>query len=981
MSLSARQQLEEAVLALGVALLPQTTAGEMEGGPSGDRGSLDSFFLGLLRLSLRFVLRELVAGSKGHGAPAPITRWGPGQVVAGLALQGAEQRFWYPEELEALNELSLGATEFGNWSAPLKELAAQVHPSEGLSPVDDAFEAMLALRPSSGTEGFRLLRAAGSSRKTSGSYYTHPALVSQLLDSALEPLADDAVARDPSGKGLMELRVCDPACGSGRFLLPAARRLARRIDMSSDAGAASVPECLADVVRNCIFGVDLNPLAVDLCKGNLWLAGGAAGGVSPGGLEKNIRWGNALLGANPELLSGGIPDEAFHPRRGEDRAVLSRLRRRNRSERKEDACLPAWLPESSIPAAADLFCASFLAPRDEALPGWTQGGLSGLLAGEELPGDQAAALALLSSEHGLFHWFLEFPGGFDLVLGNPPWERVALQEKEFFATRAPAIAAAPTKAKRAACIEALLEEQPGLHKDFEQARARAAAMSHFLRNSGRFPLCGHGDVNTQSVFAELMLQLVRPGGRVGCIVPTGLMTERPTRRFTRELVGGGRLVQLVDFQNRAGWFPDVSGVVRFSLLTFSGTPAEDRAASLFFLARELEDLRQEQRWLSLSTEELALLNPVTGTLPTLTSRRAAELLCGIHQRLPLLGCEDLAVSGGGGRRELGPWGLGLGTLFHMAGDSSLFERRSDLLGEGWLPAEGQWERGGCTRVPLIEAKLLHHFNHRYAGYGFEEGVTPVRSGEGELADPGYRASPRYWVPAEEVDARLPQDWDEPWILGWRNICRSTDERTVIATVGPRVGFGHSVNLLFPARRWRSRSALLQANLSALVFDWCARQKLAGVNLTQGIFRQLPVVPPEDYDAPCPWAPELTLLEWLLPRAVELSYTAWDLAGFARSAGYEGPPFRWEPARRRVLRAELDAAFFHLYGLKRGEVEFVLGAFDGLARREARRPGRRQTAQEVLEAWDRLSAPGGSGLGLRGALPTPPAGLGQRHVSA
>jgi hypothetical protein len=285
----------------------------------------------------------------------------------------------------------------------------------------------------------------------------------------------------------------------------------------------------------------------------------------------------------------------------------------------------------------------------------------------------------------------------------------------------------------------------------------------------------------------------------------------------------------------------------------------------------------------------------------------------------------------------------------MAGDSDLFASEQSLRHQGCERRGANLVRGSDRWVPLLEAKLIHHFNHRYADFGDQPGKAPDRSSTDSLSDPHFLPSSRYWVPADALEKRLPADWSEGWIMGWRNICRSTDERTVIATVAPRVALGHSVNLLYPAAQWRSRAALLQANLSSLVFDWCARQKLSGVNLTQSVFRQLPVLPPERYEEEAPWTPGSSLGEWLMPRVLELTYTSWDLEDYAKGSGYHGAPFPWDVQRRRQLRAEIDAAYLWLYGVEEDEIELVIDSFDGLARREQRELGGIKTAPEVLAA--------------------------------
>jgi hypothetical protein len=279
-------------------------------------------------------------------------------------------------------------------------------------------------------------------------------------------------------------------------------------------------------------------------------------------------------------------------------------------------------------------------------------------------------------------------------------------------------------------------------------------------------------------------------------------------------------------------------------------------------------------------------------------------------------------------------------------------------------------------LPLYEAKMIHQFNHRFGDYrdhppGSKNTQLPDVPPE-RLADPNYQVLPRYWVPAEVVEARLAaKGWDRGWLLGWRDIARSTDERTVIAAVIPRVGVGHTLPL-FLGKEFRLICALC-ACLTGCVLDFVARQKVGGTHLSYNYIEQLPVLPPSAFDEPCPWSPGETLADWIRPRVLELTYTAWDLQPFARDLGYDGPPFTWDEERRFRLRCELDAAFFILYlgtpeqwqreatpELKalfrttREAVEYILEQFPIVRRKDEKRYGEYRTKETILHYYDILS---------------------------
>ncbi|MGH9222511.1 MAG: Eco57I restriction-modification methylase domain-containing protein, partial [Acidimicrobiales bacterium] len=455
---------------------------------------------------------------------------------------------------------------------------------------------------------FTLESLVGNERKTSGAYYTPTSLIDCLLDSALDPLLDEAErAADPQA-ALLALTVCDPACGSGHFLVAAARRIAARLARVRADGAEPTlidsQAAMHDVVGRCIFGVDLNPMAAELAKVSLWLEA-----LQPGRplsfLDAHIKVGNALLGTTPSLLAAGIPEEAFAALEGDDRKTVAALRKRNRTEREGQGVLfggggiavgNRTLADAAraIEAAgdmsladvalaqrrqrelerspelrrarllADAWCAAFVIVKRAGAPELTHAVLDRWQRADldRLAADDAyAEVERLAARFRFFHWHLEFPqvfgadgggaadgpgwtGGFSCVLGNPPWERVKLQEQEFFAARDPDIAGAPNAAARKKLIRDLSEANPALLSEFEAAKRQADGESHLIRSSGRYPLCGRGDVNTYAVFAETDHNLLGDNGRLGVILPTGIATDATTQHFFKNLVVRRNLASL-----------------------------------------------------------------------------------------------------------------------------------------------------------------------------------------------------------------------------------------------------------------------------------------------------------------------------------------------------------------------------------------------------------------------------------------------------
>jgi hypothetical protein len=293
----------------------------------------------------------------------------------------------------------------------------------------------------------------------------------------------------------------------------------------------------------------------------------------------------------------------------------------------------------------------------------------------------------------------------------------------------------------------------------------------------------------------------------------------------------------------------------------------------------------------------------------------------------------------------------------MADDSGLFRTASQLRDQFARHGSYWASETGCY-VPLYEAKMIHQFDHRWATY---DGADSRDTTEAEKKDPAFESEPRYWVPEQEVADRLAaKNWARSWLMGWRDITNATNERTVIATVFPWVAVGHTIRLMSVRVAPRLSAAFL-ASSQSLVFDYVARQKVAGTHLTVEMWRQLPVLPPSSYSD--------AALDYIVPKLLELTYTSNSMAPFARDLEYHGPPFAWNEDRRALLRAELDAWYARAYGLTRDELRYILDPEDAmgpgypsetfrvLKNNEIRRFGEYRTAKLVLEAWDRMERSG------------------------
>lgn len=865
--------------------------------------------------------------------------------------------------------------------------------------------------------------ARGNARKVSGSYYTPDSLVQCLLDSALDPALDRAEA-EGGADAILDLNVIDPACGSGHFLLGAARRMATRVAQLRNPDAPDYNAAMRDVVRGCIHGVDRNPMAIELAKVALWIES-VEPGKPLGFLDANIQCGDSLLGVfDLQALDEGIPDDAYKPLTGDDKDTAKYLAKRNKDEKKGQAAFdftagggtglpPAklaatmddlrHLPEDTVAqvaekrrrfaaweadpkryatkVACDLYIGAFLLPKTGGAPANansvtvpTTSHLRLRLGGGQIFGPLEAAAVDAAGHARAFHWPLAFPeviigkGGFDVVVGNPPWERIKLQEQEFFASRDADIANAPNAAARAKMIKALptavlADGSPDmprrqLHAAFEAAKRTAEASSVFfsspkdedptkiapskISRARRYPWTGRGDVNTYALFAEHFLNLANAKGGAGVIVPTGIATDSTTAPFFGHLVSSQRLAGLVDFENREKLFPAVDSRMKFALLTLGSGVAEAEFAFFLTDPTQLEDSR---RRFTLSPAQIAAINPNTKTAPVFRARRDAELTAAIYDRVPVLIDEGKEAAGN-------PWGIKLRTMFHKSGAA----KDGDIVPAIDLAEAGQIDD---DFVPCYEGDYGHQFDHRFST--FEHARVRDVTLE-EHVDPAFEPTLE-WLGKKSAARRALERWNaDPnrnSILAFRRVARSTDLRTTLACILPSTVVANSWIVTVDLEP--TRQALLCANYNSLVFDLCLRNSLSQPSIPQSTFEQTATIPPSAYDE--------AALGFIVPRVLELTYTSHSMAPFARDLGYEGTPFAWDEDRRAKLRAELDAWYALAYGLTREELRYVLDpkdvmgedypseTFRVLQKNEIAKFGEYRTQRLVLDAYDSLVGQG------------------------
>ena len=944
----------------------------------------------------------------------------------------------------------------------------------GAEELGSIYESLLELVPdrSLADRTFVLDVVAGNQRKSTGAYYTPTPLIDCLLDSTLDPVLDDATKKaevaataadtDVSqtvAEALLAVTVCDPACGSGHFLVAAARRIAKRLaavrEHNPEPPVEVLRHALRDVIGRCIYGVDLNPMAVELAKVSLWLEA-----IDPGKplsfLDAHVKRGNALIGASPAHIVKGIPDEAFKAVEGDDQKWAAFLRKTSEKERTGQGTLfdideirsrsnidlavglarIAALPSESLGQVhrqaaayedwkkavkrqrdldiANAWCAAFMWHKTkDAPPAITykvfrdfekdDGTLLGASVSREVD--------RLRDEYAFFHWHLEFPdifhvsdgggadvdsntgwaGGFTILLGNPPWDKVDFEDKKYFASVEPTIAEMTGQARRRR-IEEWAEEHPEEGKLYRAARRVKKATFGFANNSNVYPFCSQGltapgvnSLQTDQLFAERFVALSAPIGRLGCIIPTAIATGAGGQFLFGDFTKRGAVASLYDFENRRHLFEDVDSRQKFCLLSLTGSGMREPAARYAFFLFNVADLDDPSRVFALSPEDIAAVNPNTGTLPIFRNRRDADLATAIQGRVPVLWHEK--------KRDGNPWGIRFKRLFDMTDDSDLFRTRDRLEREGWRLDGNVFTREGKRMLPLYEAKMVDFFNHRAADVvKSETAVTrqnqPRYLSITELQDPARYALPLHWI-AEDgliptrrkgkdvkisgVSKRLAEvHWERDWLCGWCDVTSSTNERTAIPAFLPRSAVGHKFPLMLPSVSPNLVSSLIAAQ-SSLVFDFVSRQKIGGITMALFVWKQLPVPTPAMLEP---------YLSFIVPRVLELVYTAYDIAPLARDLGDEGEPFRWNEDRRAQLRAELDAFFFRLYGVDdRDDVDYICETFQtetgGLKHNDIKSYGTYRTKDMVLAAYDAMAAADGAGVRYGSPL-VPSPGQGLRH---
>lgn len=946
-----------------------------------------------------------------------------------------------------INYSSLDVEEFGSVYEGILEMRPFVQP--GVAASDWQF-------------GF----VGGLDRQSTSSYYTRPDLVQNLIKTTLEPVIKEKMTNcattEEKIKALLNMKVCDAASGSGHIVLAMARTIAWYVCTlrTGEDNPASLDyrQALREVISRCVYAVDYNPDAVELCKVVLWIEGYCAG-KPLSFLDHHIRCGNSVLGVSDlQMLIDGVPDKALT---AEDKDTLKALKKMNQEAVKavngntgneptfgfenpfgvEEMSIAQigladkirfinHLPEDTLEQeivkqlrwqelmasarvdclrrACDIYAYAFYhsVKADELYK--DKGGtdkeldleaevpytktvmralqeieaMECLEKGEPLPtyyhqlsADFKTEVKRMAEEQRFFHWCVEFPEvfaankGFDVMCGNPPWDKIKVEDKKWFESHGRAdIVNAGTASQRKKAIADLPSTDPILYKEYIKALADAEAISRFVRLAGRFDLTATGDIDLYPMFAELCLSFSKEAW--GLVLPTGIAVNDSNKAFFSKLIDENRLVSLYDFENREKLF-DIDSTNHFCLLTIGKEQDTPRTVKGGFFLTRLDHLLDPRRIYTLQTSDFARLNPNTKTCPVFRTSRDAKLTAKIYRNSTILYNEITGEN---------PWNVKFGSMIHMSNDSYLFRTYAQLTAQGaTLNGNTFTTVDGETYVPLYEGKMIWHYNHHFGSWPTEgERPNSINTpSEDELANPDSCIMPWYWVPLAVVNDRLVKydkdgnvvwEWTHNWMLCFRDISKSTNERTMIATIVPKQGFNNKTPIIF------EESGILDGMimcgiLSSIVFDYVTRQKVGGKSMNFFYVKQFPVLTPDQIPSTMQWQ--------IVKRVAELCYFNHDMDGWAEELWEEmseeqraelpqlgaQQPWVYNPERRAILQAELDAIFAHLYGLDTEDLVYILDpedicgkgcineTFRVLKDNEIRQYGEYRTKRLVLEAWD------------------------------
>jgi hypothetical protein len=821
----------------------------------------------------------------------------------------------------------------------------------------------------------------GTDRKTTGSYYTDSRLVAQLIESALVPVIQntlkDKISQAEKEAALLNLKVADIACGSGAFICAALEKLGEELSLIR-MGEEERPtedqlrEAKRDVLLHCIYGVDLNPMAIELAKFSLWITASLPD-MPLTFLDHKLKCGNSLIGATPELIKKGIPEEAYKPVGNDNPAICTELKKKIRKQleslnrvneaqaqyglqfgrnqtdellrlrealnnRKQEDSSDVEEAEEEYRQLekmerqfkdwlmADVWTAAFFIEKTETdlnlYP--TNVTLEQLRENEKVNEALIERVLKTADKYHFFHYHLEFPEvfenrGFDCLLGNPPWEKINLEDKEFFAIRKSVISAIKNATVRNKAIADLKTEEPSLHLEYSEAVDYTNKQISFFKVSGSFQFGNEGLLNTYPLFTEKVGEILNEDGACGYIIPSGFFMDDTTSPLFRHYFQNKRLKCIYDFENRNRIFAHVDGRYRFCAVTIQKQNEQNHKAKFLFFLHNIEDIPFNPNAIYLGFDELKLFNPNNQLMPAFKNQYEVD----INRKLYRYGVlkDDVEAANK----------VHIHRMINMTADAHLLhEDYSDGM------------------LPVYESKLIHQYDHRYATF---EDISKDDKSKGnarlmtviEKAEPSKYTIPRFYS-AKSVAIEKNENWSwlHKWYFDYRYISSSTNERCSISAIIPLSVISNSAYSIFIDNL---NDLLLQlASMNSFWFDFAVRAKVT-LNFPPVILEQCPCIKSTQISE--------QVLSEIRERALKLSYTAHDLDEFGKDFGIEAP-FVWNEKERFQLQSELDAIYAHLYGLDKDEIDYILDTFPIVKRKDIEKYGSYRTKETILRLYDEFA---------------------------
>lgn len=730
-------------------------------------------------------------------------------------------------------------------------------------------EWMLSLHPIwDGRKGeWCLTNGNGNRQKKLGAYFTPADLVEVVLDATLKPRLMEITRSGVVDERGVSLAICDPACGTGNFLVRAAHYIAEYLYQHRSLGNQQKPEIFRGVVRHCIFGVDKDPVAAELCRLNLWIEmidrDARIGDFFV--LRNHIKQGDSLLSLHP---SGGNPFGRLQPR----------------------------------------------------LP------LIALSTGANGQGENMS--------NYVFDWEKEFPevfsrGGFDVVVGNPPWVQVQFDARYFFASKKPEIARIPLKRERERAIQKIRTEDPALYQQYIHEQETVEQFKRFVHQSGQYPLTGNTRLNLSQLFVELSRKLIHNNGYIGMVLPVGILTDLFNQPLINDLIQKNQIISAAMISNHGKFFPNATSALNFCLLILSGhSRPKKEPIRLSVACREIADIDHPSHCVHLSKKDLDLLSPRTGMFPSVNSKKNFDRLIHIYQHHPTFYDQ---------KTNQYLFNLKPLLMFRQNLHAHLVFSAEHLEEQGCHREDNRWVKGSKTFLPLYEAKMIAPYNHRYATWETGDKIHPLS--EEDLSDTSLVAQPRYWISEKEVNLKT-VNYPHRWFLTFREITNAHNKQVSIFAFVDYAGLLGTLPYLTTTTKNAIGLSLFCANANSEIFNWIVRQKISGTHLSFFVLQQIPIIHPDAYSEQDK--------QFVLPRVLELSYTSWALKPYAddlwdessvelrclylqqnRSNHHDNlsicqiddllmnescplPPFVYNPKRRFVLLRELDQFFEQKY---------------------------------------------------------------------